>query len=291
MNDEILKKVRQIELSTRKLMNDSMGGDYKSRFKGQGVQFSEHRVYSPGDDIRHLDWKVTARSKEPLIKQYEEERELNVLVIVDVSKSEDFGSQKSSKRDMVTDLGAMIAYAASNSGDKVGFLILSDTVQKVIPLRKGRNHVLRIIRDLVSTEPNAGGTALKEALDETLRVMKQSGIVFIISDFLAKGFESPLKLLGKKHDLIVIPLSDPSEMDIPNLGWVSIQDPETGEMKALDFSRNSVRTEWSEDWKRHQQKLNQLFVASRASVVNISTREDYAEVLVRFLRKRKNAKK
>lgn len=287
MNDSILKKVRQIELSTRKLMNDSMGGDYKSRFKGQGVQFSEHRVYSPGDDIRHLDWKVTARSKEPLVKQYEEERELVVWVIVDISASEDLGSKTHNKRTVATELGAMIAYAASNSGDKVGFLFVSNDVQKVIPPKKGRNHVLRIIRDLVTIETIPGPTALKGALDETLRILKQAGIVFVLSDFQASQFEGSLKRIGKKHDLIVVPIADPAESALPQTGWLQLEDPETGELKTWNTQNKKDRDLWSQQWEKSQTRLQQLFVASKASVLSVSTLEDYPEKLVRFLKSKK----
>jgi uncharacterized protein (DUF58 family) len=290
MNEEILKKVKKIELSTRRLMNDMMGGDYRSRFKGQGVQFSEHRVYAPGDDIRHIDWKVTARSKEPLVKQYEEERELNVLIIADFSGSEEFGSKSVSKRQLATELGAMIAYAASNSGDKVGVLFVSHRIQKVVPLKKGRNHVLRIIRDFLSIEVEPGGTALKEAFDETLRVMKQSGIIFVISDFMAEGYESAMKRLGKKHDLVVVPIEDPGETRIPEIGTMYFQDPETGETHVIDTTRKGFQNEWNKHTQEFKTKLRQNFVASKAEVLAVTTHEDYAESLVRFLRKRKKSR-
>lgn len=290
MNEEILKKVKKIELSTRRLMNDIMGGDYRSRFKGQGVQFSEHRVYSPGDDIRHLDWKVTARSKEPLVKQFEEERELNVLIIADFSGSEEFGSRLATKRQIVTELSAMIAYAASNSGDKIGMLLLSNKIQKVVPLKKGRNHVLRIVHDLVSTQTEPGGTALKEALEETLRTLKQSGIVFVISDFIAEGYEGSLKRLGKKHDLVVVPIEDPSEFTMPTIGTMYLEDPETGAISVIDSTRGSFQKEWNTQSQEFKTKLKQNLISSKAEVLAVNTHEDYAERLVRFLRKRKKAK-
>lgn len=291
MNEEILKKVKKIELSTRRLMNDMMGGDYRSRFKGQGVQFSEHRVYSPGDDIRHLDWKVTARSKEPLVKQYEEERELNVLIIADFSGSKEFGSKGVSKRQIATELGAMIAYAASNSGDKVGVLFVSNHIQKMIPLKKGRNHVLRIIRDFLSINVEPGGTALKEAMEEALRFMKQSGIIFVISDFMAEGYESTMKRLGKKHDLVVVPIEDPAEMKIPEVGTIYFQDPETDETHVIDTTRSGFQKEWNKHTQEFKAKLRQVFMTSKAEVLPISTHEDYAETLVRFLRKRKKSRR
>jgi uncharacterized protein (DUF58 family) len=290
MKDDLIKKVRRIELNTRRLMNDLMGGEYKSRFKGQGVQFSEHRVYSPGDDIRHLDWKVTARSKEPLIKQYEEERELNVLIIADLSASGSFGSKSQVKRELVSDLGSMIAYAASFSGDKVGALLVTDQVQKVIPLRKGRNHALRIIRDLVSTPSEPGGTALKEALEEALKIMKQSGIVFVISDFIAADYEAPLKRIGKKHDLVVVPIRDTAEQHLPLEGFLYFEDPETGVTQFIDSTRKSVRDAWIDESQAQLKQQSQFFTAAKASVLTVYTNEDYAETLVRFLKKRKGSK-
>lgn len=192
MNEDLLKKVKRIEISTKKLMDEFMSGGYKSHFKGQGVQFSEHRTYTAGDDIRHIDWKVSARSKEPLLKQYEEERELNVFIIADFSSSQDFGSQKMTKRELVTQLGSMIAYAANLSGDKIGVLFVTDKVKKTITPKKGKNHVLRIIHEFLNFPTEVGGTDLKGAFEEARRVLKHSGIVFVISDFQAENYERNL---------------------------------------------------------------------------------------------------
>src|ERR1035437_6653254 len=189
MNEDLLKKVKRIEITTKKLMDEFMSGGYKSHFKGQGVQFSEHRTYSPGDDIRHIDWKVSARSKEPLLKQYEEERELSVFIIADFSTSQEFGSQHLTKRELVTQLGSMIAYAANLSGDKVGVLFVTNKVKKTIAPKKGKNHVLRIIHEFLNFPSDVGGTDLKGAFEEARRVLKHSGIVFILSDFLAEDYE------------------------------------------------------------------------------------------------------
>jgi uncharacterized protein (DUF58 family) len=287
MNDLLLKKVKRIEIATRKVMDDFMSGGYKSHFKGQGVQFSEHRTYTPGDDIRHLDWKVSARSKEPLIKQYEEERELSVFIIADLSASQDFGSQKQIKREVVAELGAMIAYAASNSGDKVGVLFVTSKVKKIVELKKGRNHVLRIIRDLLSFETEAGGTALKQAFEETQRMLKHSGIIFILSDFKAEGYESPLRRLAKKHDVVAVKINDPAELEIPNVGRLSIVDPETGKEMDVEPGSYMFKKLMKDQNQAFEQKTKQIFNVAGVEVLPMNTYEDYAEGLVRFLKRRK----
>lgn len=286
MND-LLKRVKRIEIATRKVMDDFMSGGYKSHFKGQGVQFSEHRIYTPGDDIRHLDWKVSARSKEPLIKQYEEERELSVFIIADLSASQDFGSQKQIKRELVAELGAMIAYAASNSGDKVGVLMVTSKVKKIIELKKGRNHVLRIIRDLLSHETETGGTALKQAFEEAQRLLKHSGIIFILSDFKAEGYESPLRRLAKKHDVVAIKINDPAETAVPKIGRMTVIDPETGKEMEIDPSSFMFQKIMKDQNQTFEQKTKQIFNVAGVEVLPMNTYEDYAEGLVRFLKRRK----
>ncbi len=264
-----------------------MSGGYRSRFKGQGVQFSEHRQYTPGDDIRHLDWKVSARSKEPLIKQYEEERELNVFIIADYSASIDFGSKSKTKKEIVTELGAMLAYAASNSGDKVGVLFVTDRVRKTIELKKGRNHVLRIIRDLVSFQSEPGGTGLRKALEEARRVLKHSGIVFVLSDFKAEGYESALRQLSRKHDVVAVRVDDPAESEIPALGKLRIQDPESGAEIELASDTYSFRQTITETKAAFEAKTKQIFNLAGVETLSVNTAEDHAETLLFFLKRRK----
>ena len=287
MNEALLKKFKRIEITTRRVMNDFMSGGYKSHFKGQGVQFSEHRSYTPGDDIRHLDWKVSARSKEPLIKQYEEERELGVFIIADLSASVEFGSKKQLKKDLVAELGSMIAFAASNSGDKVGVLFVTNTVKKTIELKKGRNHVLRIMRDLLSFETETGGTALKQAFEEASRHLKNKGIIFILSDFKAEGYESALRQLAKKHDVVAVKIEDPHESQFINLGRFTLIDPETGKEIEIDPSQYTFQKDLKESLNQFEQKTKQIFALSGVEVLPMSTHEDYAESLVRFLKRRK----
>ena len=287
MNDLLLKKVKRIEIATRRMMDDFMSGGYKSHFKGQGVQFSEHRQYSPGDDIRHIDWKVSARNKEPLIKKYEEERELNVFIIADLSASLDFGSKNQTKKDLVAELGAMIAYAASTSGDKVGVLFVTDHVEKIIELKKGRNHVLRIIHDLLSFPTKPGGTALKKAFEETRRMMKNSGIVFILSDFLSEGYENALRQLARKHDVVAVKIEDPSERKLINMGRFTFQNPETGVEVEIDPGSTAFRKSFQESLTQFDLKTKQTLNLAGVETLQINTHEDHAERLLQFLKRRK----
>jgi len=287
MNETLLKKVKRIEIATKRMMDDIMTGGDKSHFKGQGVQFSEHRQYMPGDDIRHLDWKVSARSREPLVKLYEEERELNVFIIADLSASLDFGSRKNTKREALAELAAMIAYAASNTGDKVGVLLVTDRVEKIIELKKGRNHVLRIIRDLLTHPTRPGGTALRKALEETRRLTKHSGIVFVLSDFKAEGFEIPVRQLARKHDVVAIRIEDEAEIRIETTGRFPILDPETGHVFDLD-TRSKVTNEGLRlSNLSFDQRTKTLFKQAGVETLSIQTREDHAERLLQFLRRRK----
>lgn len=292
MNEDLLKKVKRIEITTRKSMNDLMSGGYKSHFKGQGVQFSEHRTYTPGDDVRHIDWKVSARSREPLIKQYEEERELSVFIIADLSSSLSFGSRGQTKKDIVTELGSMLAYAASNTGDKVGVLIVTNRVQKIIPLKKGRNHVLRIMRDLLSAETQPGGTALGAAIEEAQRLLKHNGIVFILSDFQTQGYETNLKRLSRKHDVVAIHVSDPleslSQSEAQSMGTLEIMDPESGRISTLNPSQFVFQRNYSDNEKSFSEHLKKTFNQGRIETLTISTHDDHAEKLTQFLKKRKS---
>jgi uncharacterized protein (DUF58 family) len=287
MNDLLLKKVKRIEIVTRRMMDDFMSGGYKSHFKGQGVQFSEHRQYTPGDDIRHIDWKVSARSREPLIKQYEEERELNVFIIADLSASVEFGSKNQAKKDLVAELGAMIAYAASTSGDKVGVLLVTDRVEKIIQLKKGKNHVRRIIHDLLSFPTKPGGTALKQAMEETRRMMKNTGIVFILSDFKAEGYESAIRQLGRKHEVVAVQIEDPSENDLLEMGTFRFVDPETGAEIEVNPGNSNFQKEFHAHQKSFELRTKQIFNLAGVEVLPVSTHEDHAERLLHFLKRRK----
>jgi uncharacterized protein (DUF58 family) len=290
MNEEILKKVKRIEISTKKLMDEFMSGGYKSHFKGQGVQFSEHRIYTPGDDIRYIDWKVSARSKEPLLKRYEEERELNVFIIADFSASQEFGSSSNTKRELVTQIGSMIAYAANLSGDKTGVLFVTNKVKKTIPPKKGKNHVLRIIHDFIKFETEPGGTDLKGAFEEARQVLKHSGIVFVISDFNADGYEKNLRQLAKKNDVVAIKIEDPDQSAIPFHGRFVFENPETGRLTEIDTSSKRFKDAIS-DWNtKYNEKTIQNLQFSGIETLTVKTNDDYTEALVRFFKHRKKKK-
>lgn len=290
MNGDLLKKVKRIEISTKKLMDEFMSGGYKSHFKGQGVQFSEHRTYASGDDIRHIDWKVSARSKEPLLKQYEEERELNVFIIADFSSSLEFGSKSQSKKELVTQLGSMIAYAANLSGDKVGVLFVTHKVKKTIPPKKGKNHVLRIIHELIQFPSEPGGTDLKGAFEEARRVLKHSGIVFIISDFQADHYQQNLRQLSKKNDVVAVQVLDPGEKNVGFGGVIELEHPETGqklEINTRSYSFQKSLKDWNSELEsRSKQSLDY----SGVETLKVKTDEDYTEALVSFFKRRKQKK-
>ncbi|MGK5084462.1 DUF58 domain-containing protein [Bdellovibrionota bacterium FG-1] len=284
--DELIRKVRLIEITTRKMVDDVMSGSYRSAFKGQGVQFSEHRVYLPGDDIRHIDWKVSARSREPLIKKYEEERELTVFLIVDVSGSKNFGSSKKLKAEMAAEIAGMLAYAAVHTGDKVGVLLFGGQVEKIIPPKKGKQHILRVIRDVLSFQPKTRGTDLKGALDAAGRIMKHSGVVFVISDFMATGYDVALKRLSRKHDVVAVAVGDAREREVPEVGQVILVDPETGQESWVDTSSYAFK-KWLEDHRSEfETDRETAFKSGKVEALRVLTQEDYGEAVVRFFRAR-----
>jgi uncharacterized protein (DUF58 family) len=284
--EELLKKVRRIEITTRKMVNDVMSGRYRSHFKGHGVQFSEHRLYVPGDDVRHIDWKVSARSRDPVIKKFEEERELTVFLVVDVSGSEAFGSTRKLKSEIAAEIAGMIAYAATHTGDKVGVLLFAGEIEKLVKPKKGRQHVLRIIRDLLGHEPKSRGTNMAAALESAGRVMKHSGIIFILSDFIAEDYELQLKRLARKHDVVAVCVGDQREAEIPDVGYVLFRDPETGEERLVNTSSYAFK-KWLKEFRTaHEAELHSALRGNRIEQLRILTKEDHGEAVVRFFRAR-----
>lgn len=286
LSEDLLRKVRLIEISTRKVVNDVLSGQYKSHFKGHGVQFSEHRLYVPGDDVRHINWNVSARTRDPLVKKFDEERELSVFLVVDASASKAFGSDSKLKSEVAAEIGGMLAYAATHTGDKVGALFFAGEVEHIVPPKKGRQHILRLIRDLLVYTPKTQGTNLAAALESTARIMKHGGIVFIISDFLSEGYELPLRRLAKKHDVVAVVIQDERETQIPDVGQILMQDPETGEECFVDTSSYAFK-KWFKDY-RNQFETNLLTVLKNSQIENLKilTKEDYGEAVVRFFRAR-----
>ena len=286
LRDELLKKVRLIEITTRKVMNDVMTGRYKSHFKGQGVQFSEHRQYVPGDDVRHIDWKVSARTRDPLIKKFEEERELSVLLIVDVSHSGAFGSTRATKAEVAAEVAGMLAHAAVHTGDKIGVLLFAGEVEKIIPLRKGRSHIQRIIRDVLSFQASSSGTNLATALESAGRVLKHSGVVFVLSDFITPDFSVALRRIARRNDVVAIRIGDQREQLVPPSGQLPVIDPETGVEIHVDTDSHAFR-QWFEGWMRERERtLSDLFRKARVEELRILTQEDHGDAVVRYFRAR-----
>jgi len=291
LSEELLRKVRLIEIATRKVVDDMMSGQYRSHFKGHGVVFSEHRLYIPGDDIRHIDWKVSARTRDPLIKKFEEERELTVLLVVDVSASEAFGSTKKLKGEIVAEIASMLAYAAVRTGDKVGALIFAGEVEEIIPPAKGRKHVLKIVRTLLGHRPRSRGTDLSGALESAGRIMKHAGVIFVLSDFLAKNYELPLKRLARRNDVVAVNILDERERIVPDVGNILVRDPESGQERFIDTGSYAFK-QWFERYKKEIESHSETaFKGGRIEQLRILTKEDYGEAVVRFFRARTRRQK
>ncbi|MBI4925439.1 MAG: DUF58 domain-containing protein [Bdellovibrio sp.] len=287
LSEELIKKVKFIEITTRRRVESFMSGRFKSHFKGHGMQFSEHRIYVPGDDVRHMDWRVTARSREPLIKKFEEERELTVLLLVDVSASKNFGSNEKLKSEIAAEIGGMLTYAATRTGDKVGVLLFSEDIEKIIPPKKGRAHILRVIRDLLTFEPQKKKTDLAKALEAAFHIMKHSGVIFIISDFMTSGYELFLKKLSLKHDVIAIVIEDQREKQMPELGRLCVFNPEIGQENLVDTG-SYVFKEWFKEYQLNFEKEKaHIFKSKKMEYLKVLTHEDYGNAVVKFFRTRK----
>ena len=286
LTKELLKQVRQIEIRTKGLVNQVFSGEYHSVFKGRGMEFSEVREYNFGDDIRNIDWNVTARFGHPYIKIFEEERELTVILLVDLSGSLSFGSVHKTKQQIAAELSAILAFSALKNNDKVGLFLFSDKIEKFIPPRKGRKHVLRIIRELLSFKPEGKTTSIKAALEHMNHAIKKKSIVFLISDFMDEGYEKILRIVGKKHDLIGIVINDEREKSIPKMGLVKFTDVETGNERWIDTSSPKVQNWISQYYQRLISERKTLFIKSHLDSIEIKTGENYVTPLVNFFRLR-----
>jgi uncharacterized protein (DUF58 family) len=283
---ELLKKVRQLEIHTRGLVNQVFSGEYHSVFKGRGMEFSEVREYQFGDDMRTIDWNVTARFNHPFVKIFEEERELTVILVVDMSGSQFFGSQSSLKRDVAVELSAILAFSAMKNNDKVGLILFTDRIEKFVPPRKGHGHVLRIVRELLSFEPSRPATSLKTALEYLNHVQKKRSIVFVISDFMDSGYEAALRIAGKRHDLIGVVLQDPREHELPNVGLMHLRDAESGTTRLVDTSNTQLRFLYRQFGERMQEARKSLFMKSRLDDVEVRLDQPYLKPLIDFFRLR-----
>lgn len=284
---ELLKKVRQIEIKTRGLSQNIFAGEYHSAFKGRGVTFAEVREYQYGDDIRDIDWIVTARNNHPYVKVYEEERELTVVLLIDVSNSGKFGAVGSIKREFISEIAATLAFSATQNKDKVGVIFFSDKVEKFIPPGKGRRHMLLIIRELLGFQPENKGTDVAYALRFLTDAIKKRCTTFMISDFIAQNdYSQALTICGKKHDLTAIQVYDKREATLPNVGLVKLLDSETGQTKWVNTSSKKVRNLYGKWWYEHQQVMNDRFVKSKVNHTSIATDEDYVKALMTMFKMR-----
>ncbi len=286
LTKELLKQVRQIEIRTKGLVNHLFSGEYHSVFKGRGMEFSEVREYQYGDDVRNIDWNVTARFGHPYIKVFEEERELTVMLMVDISGSLMFGSVSKTKQRVAAELSAILAFSALKNNDKVGLILFTDKIEKFVPPRKGNIHVLRIIREVLSFEPEGNATDIKAALEFMNNAIKKRSIIFLLSDFLDEDYEKILRVVGKKNDLIGVVLDDRRENEIPPIGLIKFTDAETGEERWIDTSNQRVRRVMKEARKEAVAKRNTMFLTSRLDKIHVQTGLDYIKPLVQFFRMR-----
>ena len=291
VENDILKRVRKIEIKTRGLSNEIFAGKYHTAFRGRGMSFSEVREYRAGDDVRDIDWNVTARSRKPHIKVYEEERELTMMLVVDVSGSRMFGSNELLKKNVITEIAAVLAFSAAQNNDKVGCIFFSDRVEKFIPPKKGRQHILMIIRELVGFKPEGRGTSLSEPLRFLAAVSKKRTTAFLLSDFMdseadAVAFEEALKITSGRHDLVGIRVYDQREQEMPDVGILELEDAETGKKVWIDSSSRRVREAYANDWARRNQRIETVLKQNRIDTATVATDEDYVKALIKLFKQR-----
>ena len=285
-SEELLKRVRKIEIKTRRLSRNIFAGEYHSQFKGRGMAFSEVREYQPGDDVRSIDWNVTARLNKPYIKVFEEERELTVMLLVDVSGSRHFGTLTQMKRDMMAEVAATLAFSTIANNDKVGVIFFSDKIEKFIPAQKGKTHVLHIIRELLSFEPSSTGTDMAQALQYFSNAQKRHCTAFLISDFIGvEGLEKPLMIASNRHEVNAIQIYDRRETELPNVGLLKFHDAETGQDLWVDTAVAAVREQYASEWMQNQSRIEQLCTKIGVKRVSVRTDEDYVKALMQLFKK------
>ena len=282
----LLKKVRKIEIKTKGLSNHIFAGEYQTAFKGKGMAFSEVREYQPGDDVRFIDWNVTARYNAPFVKVFEEEREMTVILLIDVSASGNFGTQEQFKRELATEISAILAFSAIKNNDKVGVIFFTDKVEQFIPAKKGKSHILRIIREVLAFQPTGKGTNIARALEYFNSVIKKRSICFILSDFMSKEFDRPLKIASKKHDLVALRIHDTREDTLPNVGLVHMQDAETEKIIFIDTTSKKIRDNFAKNRLQETEKLRKLLPTSGVDLIDITTGTDYIKPLINFFKTR-----
>ena len=285
---DLLARIRRIEITTRKLVSDSFAGEYQSVFKGRGMEFDEVRQYHPGDDVRFIDWNVTARTGEPHVKSYIEERELTVMLVVDVSGSGDFGTRNRFKRELAVELAAVMSFAATTNNDKVGLLLFTDRVESLVPPRKGRSHVLRMVRDLLLFQPQGTGTDITLALNTVHKMLKRRSIVFLVSDFLAdpESYRQAMLVANRRHDVVAFDLSDPMEHEISNVGVIVLEDAESGQIRYVDTGSREWREEFSDRVARLEEGKRDVLITAGVDRVGVTTERDYVAEVGAFFKTR-----
>ena len=283
---ELLKKVRLIEIKTRGMVNQVFSGEYHSVFKGRGMEFSEVREYQFGDDIRSIDWNVSARFNHPFVKIFEEERELTVMLVVDFSRSGNFGTGQQLKNEIAAEICAVLAFSAIKNNDKVGLILFTDKIEKFVPPKKGRAHILRIIRELVSFEPTGSGTNIRQALEYFNHVNKKRSIAFLISDFIDEGYDKILRIISRKHDIIAVEISDPREETLPDVGMMKLRDAETNQERWIDTSSAAVRSTFRKYWEARRAERRHLFIRSKVDAIPVRIDRPYIKPIVDFFKLR-----
>ena len=286
LSKELIKRIRRLEITTRKVVSALLAGSYHSVFKGRGMAFSEVRQYHPGDEVRTIDWNVTARMNDPYVKVFTEERELTVMLLVDVSASEEFGSKTRPKSETAAEVAAQIAFSAIANNDRVGLVLFSDQVEKVVPPRKGRKHVLRVVSDILSYKPKRKGTNLSAGLTWLSHAARRKTVTFLISDFLAVGYEQAMRIVSRKHDLVPVVVFDPFEETFPSLGLAELEDPETGERWIIDTSDPRIRGRFTQEMRRRREDRTRFFQKLSLDHVELKSGEDHSLALQRFFRAR-----
>ena len=284
---ELLKKVRKIEIKTKGLSNHIFSGEYQTAFKGKGMAFSEVRGYQAGDDVRSIDWNVTARYNNPFVKVFEEEREMTVMLLIDISGSSDFGTQTQLKREVATEIAAVLSFSAINNNDKIGVIFFSDKIEKFIPPKKGKSHILRIIRELITFKSENKKTNLEEALIYFNNVIKKRSVCFILSDFMDNNFDKSLKIARKKHDIIALRIHDEREEQLVDVGLIKLEDTETGDLKWVDTSSKNIRKEFRKNYLIFEENLKKTLQHSAVDHINIKTGKDYVKPLINFFKNRR----
>ena len=283
---EILKKVKQIQIRSSRLVNDVLAGEYVSVFKGRGMEFEEVREYQIGDDIRTIDWNVTARLGHPYIKRFAEERELTIMFLVDLSSSGKFGSVRQLKKEIATEACALLALSAIRNNDKVGLILFTDKIEKFVPPKKGKTHVLRVIREVLYFKPENKGTDISTALEYLIKITKRKTVSFLMSDFLTTGFEHALRITNKRHDVIAVSITDPRELEIPNVGFIELKDAETGEITLIDTFDQKFRREFFRRNTKNMQERKKMFGAMGVDLIDLRTDSSYVEPIMSFFRMR-----